>query len=269
MKKSILIVLVLLLLLTACQVMPDNDQSLASTPSSSSSITPPPSSNVVPTTQPTAAPTTPTTVHPTVPITKPTVPPTTPVTPTLGDTGYAFVYKGENPFWGINPNLSACVAGHLYWVDKTTQAVTCISNESVSDHITEGVFVYYVKTAEPTKIYRTNIGDFSRCEVIYESVHGKISNMLIDTVTIQEQLVLQFVADNRKFVVVDLNTGEDAVLTEQYYIQSAMFDHGSADTWKGLADFVFWGKLDENDSVKSYRYFIQTGEIREEEECAD
>ena len=233
-----------------------------------------------PTTQPTVPPTThptvPPTIHPTIPPTQPTVlplqptvPPTTPVTPGLANTGYMFVYKGENPFLGMNPDLSGCKFGCFYWVDKTTWEVTLISDEAISDYTAEGAFVYYVKTAEPTKVYRADIADFSQYKVIYESAHGKVSDMLIDTVIIREQLVLQFVADDMKFVILDLNTGEDTVLTEQYYIQTAMFDHGSASTWEGLTDFVFWGKLDENDTLQSYRYFIQTGEIREEGECAD
>lgn len=256
MKKSILIVLVLLLLLTGCQTAPaDDDKTLASTPSSSGTVTPPSYS------------TRPTTSIPTTSVPATSVPATNPPEP--DETGYTFIYKGSAPFIGIDPDCSECTVGHLYWVDKTTEKVTPILEEQTLESIQEGAYVYYVKTAEPTKIYRTSIDGFSQHKMIYESTYGKVSAMLIDTFTIREQLVLQFVADNKKFVVLDLDSGEDVVVIEQYYIQSAMFDHSNTDTWEEQTDLVFWGKLDEDDSIQSYRYFIQTGEIREEGECTD
>lgn len=255
MKKTIAITMVLLILLTACQPVPVVDSTTAgSTPSSSSDV--PPSSSAVPATS--------------VSVTTPpatSTPKTNPPEPDV--TGYSFVYKGTTPFISFDADYSDCTVGYLYWVDKTSGEVTSIMEEQVLESIQEGEYVYYVKEAEPTKIYRTRIGEFLQHETIYESNHGKVSAMLIDTHTIREQLVLQFVADEKKFVVLNLDTGETAILTEQYYIQSAMFDHSCTDTWEEQTDFIFWGKIDENHSVQSYRCFMKTGEIRIEGECAD
>jgi len=259
MKKSILIVLVLLLLLTGCQTVLDSEIEPAGSTPPSSSITPPSSSVPATSTPATSTPATSTPATST-PVTNP---------PEPDETGYSFVYDGTAPFIGIDADCSGCTVGHLYWVDKTTEEVTPILEEPALESIQEGTYVYYVKTAEPTKIYRTPIGKFSQHEMIYESTHGKVSAMIIDTFTIQNELVLQFVADEKKFVVLELETGEATLVMEQYYIKSAMFDHLSVDTWKEATDFVFWGKLDDNDSIQSYRYIIETGEIREEGECAD
>lgn len=250
MKKVILLVLVLLLLLTACQSVLDSTEDPTVATPSSSSITPPSSSVAPPTSS----------VPPTVPTTLPA---------DLDKTGYSFIYKGYAPFISIDPDCSECTVGHLYWVDKITEKVTHILEEQTQESIVESGYVYYVKAEEPTKIYRTPISDFSRHEMIYESAHGKISDIKIDTYTICKQLVLQFVADEKKFVILELDTGEDAVLTEQYYIQAAMFDYSITDTWEEQTVFVFWGKIDESDSVKEYKYVIATGEIFEQSECAD
>ena len=92
MKKNLSIVLALLLLLTACQALPDGDQSMASTPSSSGSITPPPSS-VVPSSSSSA---------PTVPTTQPSVPPTTqPTVPAYDIYDGTLWYAGSRLCWRV------------------------------------------------------------------------------------------------------------------------------------------------------------------------
>lgn len=244
MKKSILIALVLLLLLTGCQTAPtDNDQTLSSTPSSGD-VTPPSSS---------------------VPATS--VPETNP--PELDETGYTFIYNGSAPFIGVDADCSGCTVGHLYWVDKTSGDVTSILEEQILEAIQEGAYVYYVKTAEPTKIYRTPIDGFSQHEMIYESAYGKVSAMLIDTFTIREQLVLQFVADEKKFVVFELETSETTLVMEQYYIKGALFDGPQTDAWEEQEKIFFVGMPTADHELTTYRYYCGTGEVKEFVECED
>ena len=255
MKKSILIVLVLLLLLTGCQTAPtEDDQTLSSTPSSSS-ITPSSSSAV------------PSTSSPTTSIPATSTPATNPPEP--DETGYSFVYMGSAPFVGIAPDCSGCTVGHLYWVDKTSEEVTPILEEQTLESIEEGTYVYYVKTAEPTKIYRTPIDGFSQHEMIYESAYGKVSAMLIDTFSIREQLVLQFIADEKKFVVFELETSETTLVMEQYYIKGALFDGRQTDTWEEQEKIFFVGKPTAEHELTTYRYYCGTGEVKEFVECED
>ena len=252
MKKCMIFPMLLLLLLTACQTAPvDDDKTLSGTPSSSGTVTLPSYSTRPSTSTPATS-----------------IPATNPLEP--DETGYSFVYDGTAPFIGIDADCSGCTVGHLYWVDKTSGDVTPILEEPALESIEEGAYVYYVKSDEPTKIYRTPIEEFSQHEIIYESTYGKVSKILIDTFVVRKELVLQFVADNKKFVVLDLTTGEDHVLLEQYYIKSAYFSDSCSDTWIEQNIIVFRGRVNENDTTKVYRYFRNTGTLREiQEQCED
>ena len=261
MKKSLSIALVLLILLTACQVLPDDDQSLASTPSSSTTT---------PTPRPTTAPTTRPTTAPTVPTTQPTVP----IDPPLPKyEGYSFVYDGEQPYISMTLDLSGCTIGHLYWVDEGSTAVIPIVEEEIlpryneylgisQGHIyhEEDGWIYYVKTAEPTKIYRSCRADFSKHELVYESSHGPVVDVGIDD-TLEN--FLQFVAGNKKFFVYDMSTGEEMLMMEMFYIYDAYIGPGMDGL---LDDMIFWsGKPTENARHYLYGYSRVTGEVWEEQ----
>ena len=196
MKKWMIFSVLLLLLLTACQTVPDNETKPAGSTAPSSGNSTLPSSNTVPPTS--------------------SVPTTTPPEP--ANTGYAIIYEDDYTFTSIDPDFSECTVGYLYWIDIATSEVTPILEEQVLNDVQEGAYVYYVKAAEPTKIYRTPIGGFSQHEMIYETTHGKVSGL---TIYPGVENYLQFVADNKKFVVMEFDTGEETVLMEQCYINFA------------------------------------------------
>ena len=238
MKKSILLILVLLLLLTACQTVPDNDQSMESTPSST-----------VPTTAPTTQPTSPTSESQTAP-------------PNPYKAGRAVIYKGSQSSMGSAADCSGCTVGHLYWVDSVTEKITPILEEPVLNETQDGNYVYYVKTAEPTKVYVTNIGAFTEHLLFYESAYGNVDYM---TVVSGLDDYLQMVADHKKFVILDMITGESTVLMEQYHIDYGyMPGTGDGITW---ANYIwFQGKPTENDPpYLQYYYYRDTG-ITEEDD---
>ena len=238
MKKSILIVLVvLLLLLTACQPAQESNTDPAGSTPSSSSITPPSSSAVPPTSTPATS----------VPATEP---------PEPANTGYAHIYEGDYPWLSVDPDFSGCTVGYLYWIAIATSKVTPIVEEAVLSVVQEGAYVYYVKAAEPSKIYRALIGEFSQQELIHETVYGKIGDM---TIYPGIENYLQFVADNTKFVVFDFDTGVETVLMEQYYINIAYMD-GTDGT---LGNMIwFEGKHTAEDPPYSqFFYDRETGEI--------
>ena len=176
MKKSILNVLVLLLLLTGCQTAPaDDDKTLASTPSSSGTVTPPSYSTRPSTSTPATS---------------------VPATPN-SNTGYSRVHKEYiSPTWD-EYDLSDCIVGYLYWLDKETHKVTLLLAEQISCEVAEGPYIYYVKESEPTKIYKILIADPSEQELIHETTHGKVSDM---TIYPGIENYLQFVADHKRFV---------------------------------------------------------------------
>ena len=228
MKKSILSVLVLLLLLTGCQTAPtDNDQSLSSTPSSGD-VTPPSSS---------------------VPATS--TPKTNPPTPT--EVGHVLIYDGPGnqyyPDWWPKEGL----IGHLYWVAESTKESVLICDEPVIGYAFNDTHIFFNTESEPTKVYATAIGDFAMCELIYESTYGNISYMHIES---DLQGFLQFVAKEKKFVVLDMATNESALLMEQDYIAYAwLFGTGDGVTWSEIIEFdgIATGNI-HSDTGFTYNY---------------
>ena len=247
MKKLMMIPLVLLLLLTACQtgVVDNADPTESTTPSSS--ITPP-TDSVVPTTQPTV--------------------PTTTLPTDISD-GHAFIFHGHQPTIQFEVDLSKLVEGHLYYIDLNTQEITPICDETVTvltedDFDTD--FVYYVKTSEPTKVYRTNQRNSEAHTMVYESTFGPVTYITINDYTITKQKILQFVADNKYFVVLDLETGETSLVMEQYYLESAFFEYGIHENWDEHNYVFFGGKLSEEEKIKQYLYSIDTDTTELEED---
>lgn len=184
--------------------------------------------------------------------------------------GLAFRYYGpQNIYLSPDWRYYEGIVDHLYWVVKATKEVYVVCDEPVVNHVSTDTHVYFVKASEPTKIYRTPVGNFSEHELVYTSTHGNVSDMTIDTYTIQKDLILQFVADNKKFMILDLNTGEDHFIMEQYYIRSALFEDGCTDTWEEQRELVFYGMPTEEAKDTGYFYDLDTGEIEEIHECED
>ncbi len=247
----LLVFVLLLLLITACQALPDNDQISASTPSSSRTVLPPP---IFTTNVPSS---------------------TTTVPSTVKYEGYSFVYDAERrpSYIPAYVDLSGCTQGHFYWMDEGGTEVIPIIEEEIapcyneywgfsSGHTyhNEDGWVYYVKTAEPTKIYRTCRADFSRHELIYESQEGPIVDVLIYPWL---ENYLQLVENNKKFIAYDLNTGEKILLMEMYYIFSASVGPGKDD--KTFSNSISWsGKPTEDGHNFDYIYFRDTGELWED-----
>lgn len=237
MKKWMIFPVLLMLLLTACQPVPDSESEPTGSTPSSSSITPPSSSVVLPTSTPATS----------IPATEP---------PKPANTGYAHIYEGDYPWLSVDPDFSGCTPGHLYWIDIATSKVTSIAEEAVQSVVQEGAYVYYVKAAEPTKIYRTLIGEFSQHELIHETTHGAVDAMII-YYTMENYL--QYVASGQKFIIFDLNTCEETVLMEQYYLDSAYIQK---ERDGAMSDYIlFTGQPTEDSPYTDYSYNRITGEV--------
>lgn len=223
----------LLLLLTGCQTAPtDNDQTLSSTPSSGD-VTPPSSS----------------------------VPATSVPEVDVHD-GRAFITRDEPsvvlpPYW-VPP--AECLVDHLYWVIKSTKECILICDEPIysRSYTTTDTHVYFVKESEPTKIYRTLIGDFVNHQLVYESAYGKVTYMTF----ISKLDCLQFVANEKKFVQLDMSSGESTVLMEQYYIEFAYLEAVPLQDDIELREWIwFSGKPTEDAPQGDYFYYWKTGEV--------
>lgn len=236
MKKWMILPVLLLLILTACQTVSNNETEPAGSTPSSSHITPPPSSSAVPPTSVPAATTPPTIIR-------------------TEDTGYTCIYSEDSRSYWSEYDFSGCITGYLYWLDKETHEVTLLLAEETICRHAEGLFLYYTKQAEPTKIYEMRLADPSQSRLIHETMHGEISYM---TIYPGVENYLQFIADNKKFVIFEFNTGNETVLMEQYYIR-----HGHTGGRNGVLDRGIWfeGKYKETDSpYEQYIYNLDTGE---------
>ena len=104
----------------------------------------------------------------------------------------------------------------------------------------------------------------------YESTFGPVNDITISKYAITKQKVLQFVADNKYFVVLDLETRETSLVMEQYFLQSAFFEYGIHETWDEHNYVFFSGKLGEGEKVKQYLYSRDTNTVVvEEDEWSD
>lgn len=241
MKKWLIFPLLLLLLLTACQTVSNSETEPAGSTPPSSSITPRPSSMSVTTPPPTS----------------------TPVFDV--NDGLAFV-TDDHPNVVLSPDWippSDCLVNHLYWVVKSTKECILICDEPIYSraYARTDTHICFVKESEPTKIYAAPIGDFANHQLLYESPYGTVTymtNLYYYTTGIENYL--QFVADEKKFVLLDMTTGESTVFMEQYYIGHAYISPGEDGSL--FANWIwFEGKHKETDSpYAQFFYNRETGE---------
>ena len=244
MKKLMVLPLILLLLLTACQPgMVDNaDPTESTTPSDSST---PPTDNEVP----------PTSTAPTTPTSEPQTAPAFDI-----NDGRAFITYDEPtvvlmPDW-VPP--SDCLVDHLYWVVASTKECILICDEPIysRSYVTTDTHIYFVKESEPTKVYVTPIGDFTNHQLFYESTYGKVNYVAhVDYRDTGIDNYLQFVADEKRFLLLDMTTGESTLMMEMYDIEFALTSDIDG------ADISFEGKPTEEDRYGFYYYNRLTGDI--------
>lgn len=167
-----------------------------------------------------------------------------------------------------HPGSATKKDGSLYFKDNATEELRLVFDGPVVDYGNTYESVVFVKEAEPTKIYAAPIADLTQHRVIYESPAGQI-NMIYTDMNAYWKDVVQFVEDNKRFVWLDLANGEAELIMEQYYIEyadPAAIRDGFAlpiDSWQAYNRFYFRGKLNEDEPIKEYLYYVDTGEIRE------
>jgi len=151
---------------------------------------------------------------------------------------------------------------HLYWVVESTKEVFVICDEPVAQYQATDTHVFFVKQSEPTKIYVVPIGDFTNHHLYYESSDGDITD--IDYMFYSQGEIrnyLQFVVDEKRFVMLNMTTNELAVILEAYEINRA-FTYDPDGEW-----ITFEGTLTEGGKGGLYLYNRFTGELIEDTDC--
>ena len=181
--------------------------------------------------------------------------------------GAPFVYDSSYSV-DDEADVSECVEGWLYYCDYATHKVHFVSKEKVIAKNSNDTHVFFVTEAEPTKIYAAPLTDLTKHELIYESTFGEICKDFGPGSHQYYNTALAFITDNKRFVWLDLTTGEAEVLMEQYDIVTACVDTGNDFVVDGvpyLKDLnVIWfvGRLEEGDELQQYFYYRDTGEIK-------
>lgn len=267
MKRYGYILLILALLLCGCASklteQPATEPTTAPTTAPTQASQPTAVPTIAPTSEPTTAPTTEPTTAPT---TEPTTPPTTESAANPNENILLFWYHGIQPFPYMDalPDVSNCVMDHLYAFDKKTREIRTVCDSPIATFNSDDVCVYYVKAAEPTKIYATPFRTFDRHWLVYESNGGSVSSVFFVPEQFHNQAI-QFVVNNKQHVWLDLITGESKVMMEQYYILQANVDtnsphyHLPVEKWQDYERIYFVGKLNEEDKLNTYYYYRSTG----------
>lgn len=246
MKKitALLLVFLMMLIMSACQPAGIPDETAPST------------ENTAPTSQPTET---------TLPETMPSE--TAPTEPefTINDL-WIFQYKegygDQLPF--TFPDTSNCVAGHLYYFFHTNtinSEVQVICDEPVICFNEDNNNLYFVKEAEPTKLYSAPLTDMTQQTVFYESDFGTINDIYAETIGAYEN-TLVLTEGNKRGVLLDLITGETEVFIEQYYIEvTCIEDMQEVDGKRTYNKIWFRGKPEEDSTQGEYLYYADTGKV--------
>ena len=273
MKKYVYILLILALLLSGCASKPAEQPAATTEPATIPTTAPTtaPTQATQPTTVTTTAPTTVPTAEPTTaptatPTTEPTTPTTTEPSANLSENIRTFWYHGEHPGLGSDIDTSQCVVDCFYAFDESTQKIITVCNSPIVTYNRDDNFVYFVKVAEPTKIYAAPFDTLDQHRVLYETDGGAVTNVFFVPEQFRNQ-ALQFVVDSKRHIWLDFATGETLVLMEQYYIEHAHVDttgpiyREPVKKWQDYERIYFVGKLNENDKLNDYLYYRSTGEI--------
>lgn len=185
--------------------------------------------------------------------------------------GVAFVHIGSDPEEYEGVDISDCVLGSLYYIDKTARKLYFVSDKPLITYGSNDTHVFYVPREEPSKIYAVPVTDLEQHTLIYESENGKITDSLFVGPFPYSNTALQFVEDDRRFIWFDLTTGEAEVLMEQFYIRYANVDSRSGTAidengqryLEGTNVIYFMGKRNEADDLSQYLYYRDTGKIEE------
>lgn len=179
---------------------------------------------------------------------------------------WIFRYKegyGEQPQLPI-PDMSNCVVGHLYYFIRSNgehSEIQTICDEPVICFGDDNDRLYFVKEAEPTKLYCAPLTDMTQQTVFYESDFGGINDIYAQTIGAYENTLI-LTEGNKRGVLLDLVTGETEVFIEQYYIEEAIIeDMQEVDGKRTYNKIWFKGKPEKDSEQGAYVYYIDTGKV--------
>lgn len=177
---------------------------------------------------------------------------------------YVFTYQEKQPLDSVRLDLSQCQRDHLYYCHEESKKVVPICDEPVVCFGYNKSGLYFVKKAEPNKLYRAQNNNLTDQHVAYTSDFGPITNIFTDNNGHPANPVM-LTEGNKRGVLFDPNTGGTEVFIQQYYIEDAIIADLARTDWKWTYNKIwFRGKLNEEDTLKDYFYWIDSDSITED-----
>lgn len=174
-----------------------------------------------------------------------------------------FIARGYQPFemFGVRLDLSKVYMNLYYLVDLSTGEVTQVFDFPVryvyECEIGPDECVYYVTMHEPNAVYLYNRTQ-NTYKMCYKSDVGPITHL---TAEAKYKHILNLIVNNQQFVRLDINTGEEDILLEMFYIEHGYFEEYN--DYFGEV-YVYWvGMQDKDDELDEYVYLIDTSEVKE------
>ena len=183
--------------------------------------------------------------------------------------GRLVVYDPENlQFAG--GEFAQCTPGSLYYRDGNR--ANLITNEPVSLYYIRYGTVFFVKSAEPTKLYSvgadyiiTHGSGLAATKMVYESHYGPITKVLHERDVTNSTVMV--IADNKHLTILDLTAGTQEFVKKIYYLEDAdirVFYHYTepsprmTKTWREADYLVVYGKQDEDARLTETFYHLKT-----------
>lgn len=174
-----------------------------------------------------------------------------------------FLYEGKQPFKSVTVDVSQCQLAHLYYYYEKSGEVVPICDEPVACYGDNPSGFYFVKKAEPNKIYSALLTNLAEQFVIYTSDFGPICKIYADDIGAYANILILTV-ENKRGVLLDLASGETEVFIQQYYIEDTIIEDLVETDGKFTYNRIwFRGKLNKEDALKDYLYFIDSDSIIE------
>lgn len=209
-------------------------------------------------------PTDPTVTTPTDP-TDPTEPSTAPTDPVVNKPPFSgmqiFIYReGRDLSYVPGFLLEECKEGHLYYYYPRWSRLGVICDEPVVDFASDEVNFFFVKEAEPTKLYCAPQSDLTLQEVIYETDFGEINDVYTQRGGAYANKVVTLTEGNKRLVAVDIATAEVLLEFKPYYIKHGSFEGlTEVDGKPSYGRIWFWGQPTEADRYYTWFYWPESG----------
>ena len=174
-----------------------------------------------------------------------------------------FLYEGKQPFQSVTVDVSQCQLDHLYYYYEKSGEVVPICDEPVACYGDNPSGFYFVKKAEPNKIYSAPLTNLAEQFVLNTSDFGPVCEIYAGDIGADAN-VLMLTVDNKRGVLLDLASGETEVFIQQYYIEDTIIGDLLKTDGKWTYNKIwFRGKLHEEDTLKDYFYWIDSDSITE------